>query len=236
MTAIAPEAPATSPRPTASEARFRENVGLRPGWITVAAKEFADHIQSVRFYVLLIVVGFAALIPLYFAAERIRSLASEVSGSQAVVPGAVRRSVRKRDLRADQLHGPGVRRDRGAAARRGLRLRFRERRAPPGHAAEAALAADPPRRRHQRQVRGRPRRDRDRPRCDPPRDLRLRPAAAGNHSGARGGRAARRPGLSSRSCTSPSGWRSERSCPWSSAGLRRRRWSGSGSGCSWRSR
>ena len=83
MTAVAPEIPATSPRPTASEVRFRENVGLRPGWITVAAKEFADHIQSVRFYVLLIVVGVAALIPLYFAAERIRSLASEVSGVQA---------------------------------------------------------------------------------------------------------------------------------------------------------
>lgn len=68
---------------SASEVRFRENVGLRPGWITVAGKEFADHIQSVRFYVLLVVVGFAALIPLYFAAERIRSLASEVSGAQA---------------------------------------------------------------------------------------------------------------------------------------------------------
>ena len=35
----------------------------------------------------------------------------------------------------------------------------RERRAPPGHAAAPAVAADPPRRRDQRQVRGRPDRD-----------------------------------------------------------------------------
>jgi ABC-2 type transport system permease protein len=81
MTAIAPEAPA--PVAAGSTARAAVETGLRPGWITVAAKEFADHVQSVRFYVLLIVVGFAALIPLYFAAERIRSLASEVSGAQA---------------------------------------------------------------------------------------------------------------------------------------------------------
>ncbi|HYN69786.1 MAG TPA: ABC transporter permease [Candidatus Eisenbacteria bacterium] len=57
---------------------------LPAGWRVIAAKEFADHISSVRFYVLLIVLGAAALIPLYFAAERIRSLASQVSGAQAV--------------------------------------------------------------------------------------------------------------------------------------------------------
>jgi ABC-2 type transport system permease protein len=53
------------------------------GWAIVAAKEFADHILSARFYVLVIVLGAAALIPLYFAGERIRSVApaaSEVPG------------------------------------------------------------------------------------------------------------------------------------------------------------
>jgi ABC-2 type transport system permease protein len=83
MTATTPDVPAPSPKLSSTEARLREDVGLRPGWITVATKELADHVQSVRFYVLLIVVGASALIPLYFAAERIRSLASEVSGAQA---------------------------------------------------------------------------------------------------------------------------------------------------------
>jgi ABC-2 type transport system permease protein len=56
----------------------------RAGWLVVAAKEFADHLLSVRFFVLLLVLGLAAGIPLFLAAERIRSLASEVSGAQAV--------------------------------------------------------------------------------------------------------------------------------------------------------
>ncbi|TMB56421.1 MAG: ABC transporter permease [Chloroflexi bacterium] len=56
----------------------------RAGWLVVAGKEFADHLLSVRFFVLLLVLGLAAGIPLFLAAERIRSLASEVSGAQAV--------------------------------------------------------------------------------------------------------------------------------------------------------
>jgi len=56
----------------------------RLGWATVAAKEFADHLLSIRFLVLTVVLGLAALVPLYFVADRIRSLASEVSGAQAV--------------------------------------------------------------------------------------------------------------------------------------------------------
>jgi len=56
----------------------------RNGWLVVAAKEFADHLLSVRFFVLLLVLGLAAGIPLFLAAEQIRSLASQVSGAQAV--------------------------------------------------------------------------------------------------------------------------------------------------------
>ena len=56
----------------------------RNGWLVVAAKEFADHVLSVRFFVLLIVVGLAAGIPLFLATERIHELASQVSGAQAV--------------------------------------------------------------------------------------------------------------------------------------------------------
>ena len=57
---------------------------LRPGWITVAGKELADHVLSVRFYVLLFVLGIAALIPLYFAAEQIRAAGSSASGHPAI--------------------------------------------------------------------------------------------------------------------------------------------------------
>jgi ABC-2 type transport system permease protein len=52
--------------------------------MVVAAKEFADHVLSVRFFVLLIVLGLAAGIPLFLATERIHELASQVSGAQAV--------------------------------------------------------------------------------------------------------------------------------------------------------
>jgi ABC-2 type transport system permease protein len=57
---------------------------LGPGWPTIAAKEFTDHVLSARFYVLLVILGVAALIPLYFAADQIRSAASQVSGASAV--------------------------------------------------------------------------------------------------------------------------------------------------------
>jgi len=70
----------TAPRTRSIDSRG----GLRPGWMTIAAKEFADHLLSVRLYVLLIVLGIAALIPLYFAAEQIRDLADAASGTSAV--------------------------------------------------------------------------------------------------------------------------------------------------------
>jgi ABC-2 type transport system permease protein len=54
------------------------------GWMVVARKEFADHLLSVRFFVLVLVLGIAAFVPLYFAASRITSLASSVSGEPAL--------------------------------------------------------------------------------------------------------------------------------------------------------
>ncbi len=68
--------------PTAPTARQRSVP--RAGWMVVARKEFADHLLSARFIVLLIVLGLAAAIPLYFAADAIRSVASQVSGGQAI--------------------------------------------------------------------------------------------------------------------------------------------------------
>jgi ABC-2 type transport system permease protein len=52
--------------------------------MVIAAKEFGDHLLSVRFFVLLVVLGLAALIPMYFAADRIRAVATDASGAPAV--------------------------------------------------------------------------------------------------------------------------------------------------------
>ena len=81
-------APATAapadPSPAKAAARTNADRPIRAGWLTIAGKELSDHVLSSRFYVLLIVLGIAALIPLYFAAERIRSLAEGATGSPAV--------------------------------------------------------------------------------------------------------------------------------------------------------
>ena len=73
---------ATAPAEAAAAAPERSVP--RNGWLVVAGKEFADHVLSVRFFVLLIVLGLAAGIPLFLATERIHELASQVSGAQAV--------------------------------------------------------------------------------------------------------------------------------------------------------
>jgi ABC-2 type transport system permease protein len=79
-----PEAP-EAPEARDALASARASMPRLPsGWRVVAGKELADYLASVRFYVLLIVLGIAALIPLYFAAERIRSLAAGASGQPAV--------------------------------------------------------------------------------------------------------------------------------------------------------
>ena len=60
---------------------------LSRGWLVVARKEFTDHLLSARFGILLIVLGLAAVVPLYFVADLIRSAASSVSGAQAIFLG-----------------------------------------------------------------------------------------------------------------------------------------------------
>jgi ABC-2 type transport system permease protein len=73
------------PAPAVEDARpSRERSVPRAGWMVVARKEFADHLLSARFIVLLIVLGIAAAIPLYFVADAIRSAASAASGEQAL--------------------------------------------------------------------------------------------------------------------------------------------------------
>ncbi len=54
------------------------------GWRTIAAKEFADHVESIRFVVLLIVIGIAAIIPMYFISTDISGSAPQLSGQPAL--------------------------------------------------------------------------------------------------------------------------------------------------------
>ena len=70
-----PVAPPTEPRAVSAPSS---------GWLVVAAKEFADQLLSVRFIVLFAILGLAAAFPLFIAAERIRDLAQDASGAQAV--------------------------------------------------------------------------------------------------------------------------------------------------------
>ena len=54
------------------------------GWRVIAAKELGDHLLSIRFIVLLVVLGLAVAIPLYFAADLIRDAAPQASGAPAI--------------------------------------------------------------------------------------------------------------------------------------------------------
>lgn len=80
MTAAEPLAAAETPPPATP------SVSAPPssGWLVVAAKEFADQLLSLRFIILFVVLGLAAGVPLFIAAEQIRTLAEDASGAQAV--------------------------------------------------------------------------------------------------------------------------------------------------------
>lgn len=68
---------------TSQAERLETNlVGRSAGWRIVARKEFADHVSSARFMVLLLVLGAAAIVPLYFASDTIRSVASQVTDTR----------------------------------------------------------------------------------------------------------------------------------------------------------
>jgi ABC-2 type transport system permease protein len=78
-----PEAPPARNTYVEDADRERRPLG-RPGWTVIAGKEFADHITSARFLVLLVVLALAVVVPLYFASGRIRELAAQASGAPAV--------------------------------------------------------------------------------------------------------------------------------------------------------
>ncbi|HEX5451436.1 MAG TPA: ABC transporter permease subunit, partial [Candidatus Limnocylindrales bacterium] len=51
------------------------------GWRVVAAKEFADHVLSVRFYILLILLGLVAIASVYSTATALRGAADQVTAN-----------------------------------------------------------------------------------------------------------------------------------------------------------
>jgi ABC-2 type transport system permease protein len=54
------------------------------GWRTIAAKELADHLASTRFFVLLLIVAVAAVVPLLFISGTISNQAPQLSGVPAL--------------------------------------------------------------------------------------------------------------------------------------------------------
>jgi ABC-2 type transport system permease protein len=51
----------------------------RAGWLVVAGKEFADHLRSARFYVLLVLLGLVAVGTTYGAADAIRAVGAQAA-------------------------------------------------------------------------------------------------------------------------------------------------------------
>lgn len=72
--------------PTAETSADRQSVRSVPraGWAVVANKEFADHLLSIRFIVLLVILGLSVGIPIFLASEQLRTFASQVSGVPAL--------------------------------------------------------------------------------------------------------------------------------------------------------
>ncbi len=54
------------------------------GWRIVAGKEFADHLLSARFFVLLVILGLAAATSVYAASSAIRDVAGQASGTPSL--------------------------------------------------------------------------------------------------------------------------------------------------------
>lgn len=78
-------APADTSRVTdARRASRRSERAPSGGWRTIAGKELADHLESIRFIVLLLVIGVAAIVPLYFVSTDISANAPQLAGSPAL--------------------------------------------------------------------------------------------------------------------------------------------------------
>src|SRR5258706_931256 len=56
----------------------------RIGWLVVARKEFADHLGSARFYVLLVLLGLVGIATTYVASDTIRAAAEAATDVQSI--------------------------------------------------------------------------------------------------------------------------------------------------------
>jgi ABC-2 type transport system permease protein len=78
-------APADTTRRTEASRRARRaEKAPSGGWRTIAAKELADHLGSNRFFILLVVVAVAAILPLVFVSQDITSIAPKVQNTKAL--------------------------------------------------------------------------------------------------------------------------------------------------------
>jgi ABC-2 type transport system permease protein len=72
-------------RAEAAAAQRPASLAGRPGgWRIVAGKEIADSVTSARFVVLIVILGLAAAVPVYFASGDIRNVGTQASGAPAV--------------------------------------------------------------------------------------------------------------------------------------------------------
>ena len=74
----------TLPVRGAAPGRQAARTRLSAGWQVVAAKELADHLHSLRFGILFVVLGLAAVVPLYFVSDAIRSTPEQFSGAREI--------------------------------------------------------------------------------------------------------------------------------------------------------
>jgi ABC-2 type transport system permease protein len=74
----------TSRRTGTSRRARRAERAPSGGWRTIAAKELADHLASTRFFVLLLIVAIAAVVPLLFVSGSISDQAPQASGFPAL--------------------------------------------------------------------------------------------------------------------------------------------------------
>jgi ABC-2 type transport system permease protein len=87
MTTENPAIEEVAPRPRRSDDAIpsrRDRSVPRAGWMVVSGKEFADHLWSARFVILLLLLGVVALIPMYFAADAIRAVAAQATGQSSI--------------------------------------------------------------------------------------------------------------------------------------------------------
>jgi ABC-2 type transport system permease protein len=76
--------PPTKPAKAQPVARAERPRDLPAGWRVIAAKEFADHVSSIRFVVLTLVLTLAAAAAVYSAAGGLRALAPSASGANSL--------------------------------------------------------------------------------------------------------------------------------------------------------